>query len=100
MSKHTPAPWIIRDVPWHATDIITEDLLYVCQVYGHKNKSGPMTANARLIAAAPELLQALLNLVGTMCAADGSDMEADLDAIDARVADARAAIAKATGETA
>ena len=59
MNKHSPGPWIIRDVPGHATDIITEDLLYVCQVYGHKNKSGPMTANARLIAAAPMLLTTL-----------------------------------------
>lgn len=55
--------------------------------------------NAQLMVAKRDLLQALLNLVGTMCAADGSDMEADLDAIDASVCDARAAIAKATEVT-
>jgi hypothetical protein len=60
-------------------------------------KAGAPADDARLIAAAPDLLQALLNLVGTMCSADGSKMEDDLDAIDAMVGEAKAAIRKATG---
>jgi hypothetical protein len=90
MSKHTPGPWEYAH-SW----VQTAD--HKKTPIANFNFHAATEANARLIAAAPDLLQALLNLVGTMCAADGSDMEADLDAIDARVGDARAAIAKATG---
>ena len=60
---HTPGPWVARDVLGQASNIVTNDALYVAQVYGHKNKGGPMTANARLIAAAPDLLAALRGLL-------------------------------------
>jgi len=106
MSKHTPGPWAAHfEEAYYVTG---PDLGRVAMMMNLKGAHGmggrrsgdESAANCRLIAAAPDLLQALLNLVGTMCAADGSDMEADLDAIDARVADARTAIARATGEQA
>jgi len=110
MSKHTPGPWVMtaRDCPTDGVAVswCIDSPLRISIANGqsqeHLGEALGMQrteclANARLIAAAPDLLQALLNLVGTMCAADGSDIEADLDAIDARVVEARAAIAKATG---
>jgi hypothetical protein len=105
MSKHTPGPWIFEPAPHGAFDICKDPnsmgrYMVIATRGPHDVRAAEMHANARLIAAAPDLLQALLNLVGTMCAADGSDMEADLDAIDAKVAAAIAAIAKATGEQA
>jgi hypothetical protein len=106
MSKHTPGPWAAHfEEAYYVTG---PDLGRVAMMMNLKGAHGmggrrsgdESAANCRLIAAAPDLLQALLNLVGTMCAADGSDIEADLDAIDAKVAAAREAIAKATGEQA
>ena len=99
--SHTPGPWIFHTSPncWTVLQGGSSGSWYVAggTGWGLPGKWREAEANARLIAAAPDLFQALLNLVGTMCAADGSDMESDPDAIDARVGDARAAIAKATG---
>jgi hypothetical protein len=91
MSKHTPGPWRL----WGSADpsqVISAADCFVAQTVGGNDK-----ANARLIAAAPELLEALQDLFG-------ADMEFHLmgdgkeDQI-AAIAKARAAIAKATGET-
>ncbi len=49
MSKHTPGPWYIQD------DLIRGDYGYVADINGGLINE----ANARLIAAAPELLAAL-----------------------------------------
>jgi hypothetical protein len=101
MSSYTPGPWCVRDLPTGQRYIgPAQDggAPSVALVLARVNVPDErLAADARLVAAAPELLQALLNLVGTMCAADGSDMDADRDAIDANVRDARSAIAKATG---
>lgn len=105
MSTHTPGPWVYLHRPVPGVDIATVswvgDWCVGVMTPGFPGGNyrdldwGSTAADARLIASAPDLLQALLNLVGAMCAADGSDMEADLDAIDARIADARSAISKA-----
>jgi hypothetical protein len=94
-AKHTPGPWRFALFEHEPNEAFVQWQAGFAAVHG--SRAG-REANAHLIAAAPDLLQALLNLVGTLCAADGSNMEADLDAIDARVTDARAAIVKATGD--
>ena len=93
-TKHTPGPWHIGVRTFHAGR----------DVYGPKGEPVAVAdqeltlpeesaANARLIAAAPDLLAALEALVGE------ADLgEVDLDDDDrAKLEQARAAIAKATG---
>ncbi|WP_156507271.1 hypothetical protein [Bordetella trematum] len=87
-TKHTPAPWTQGHSPAGITcvwlDGATEPLHEMgrCTSWIDCNTE----ANARLIAAAPELLQALIDVVRV---ADRATVEFDA---------ARAAIAKATGK--
>ncbi|WP_419204216.1 hypothetical protein [Bordetella trematum] len=87
-TKHTPAPWTQGHSPVGITcvwlDGATEPLHEMgrCTSWIDCNTE----ANARLIAAAPELLQALIDVVRV---ADRATVEFDA---------ARAAIAKATGK--
>ena len=96
MSKHTPGPWASNEyttsvsVPLKAVDCERIGFSIVF-VNGHRGKEA--AANARLIAAAPELLEALKEIVD---AADGAGWEQ----LDPSFKKARAAIAKATGEQA
>ena len=96
--KHTPGPWAIGRVENGAssqsTYIQARDgyLAEIAQVWGH-NDDRDMQANARLIAAAPELYHALVMMLdshdrtckGEECQISGIDL-------------ARAAIRKARGE--
>ena len=95
MSGHTPGPWIslgqgdivTKSVPTCDAEGYTD----IAAVYVIANDSG--AANARLIAAAPELLEALeavLRWIDDYCETTG------FEAVEAQ---ADAAIAKATGET-
>lgn len=94
MSKHTPGPWRAEigdeNEPWsHQWPRIVSDEYEVVGTEGLYGDFETDCANARLIAAAPELLAALKECV---CALEtcGKDYRAtEL---------ARAAIAKATGE--
>jgi len=97
-TQYTHGPWQVNGSHIYTAD---PERALLAQVFnpGTKASDYPLSENARLIAAAPDLLQALLNLVGTMCPADGSDMDDDLNAIDSCVGSARAAILKATGAT-
>ena len=84
MSKHTPGPWEYRGHAWVQT---ADDKKIPIANF---NFYAATEANARLIAAAPELLEAskeMLQLIDTICRVEG-----------ATVRKARAAIAKATGE--
>lgn len=103
MTTHTPGPWLVASQSGGAFHIQTGDLLVAQAVIASdmeddRNSPDPQTAlhNARLIAAAPDLLQSAVNLldaVVTQCEyGKGS-------ATDIWVIEARAAIAKATGET-
>lgn len=108
MSKHTPGPWVyareygesvteapkITTVARCADFVIGLECDYPGGDYRNGDPSGDEEADARLIAAAPELLEALKAIVGI----DVHSIltEADADAIHQQ---ARAAIAKATGET-
>lgn len=90
MSKHTPAPW--TNLPRHeCIPICRQDEAGLSIGFVHSSdpeRTAEGLANAKLIAAAPELLEALQ---GIICACDATfDVVAlDLDA-------ARSAIAKAT----
>ena len=102
MSKHTQGPWTVSN----ETDIsgIENDPengcvgpVDVAHVY-LRTVQGRTEANARLIAAAPDLLEALEWCAETLAVfvADGS--AAPESVIGKNLTTARAAIAKATGE--
>ena len=92
MSKHTSGPWTTRESATHVTVTNARgDAVF------HDDKRIPgVMADARLIAAAPELLEALRGML---------ELDEDHhqrghcdDDVCAEVLKARAAIAKATGE--
>lgn len=92
--KHTPGPWVvdgdvIRGDQQRNGSISVASMLDVSYPYGRRAGESKH-ANARLIAAAPDLLDALKGLLGITDFHElfGSKTEA-----------ARAAIAKATGAT-
>ena len=103
--QHTPGPWVIETVPTSVgichkigpfpprrPDDVTprSACLYADYPSVHNPADNELYANARLIAAAPDLLEALEEIVS---AADGDGWSQ----IDADLRKARAAIAKATG---
>lgn len=95
MTKHTPGPWWVDKITpkndTHKFDICSGEnervqRFIACTYSGLSAEK----ANARLISAAPELLEALTEIVS---AADGDGW----DQLDAGFTKARNAIAKATG---
>ncbi len=95
-TKHTPGPWFVTSngtqgaiAALISLDMNDDDLEYVCFIEDHGRK----TANARLIAAAPDLLVALENIVefAAQCASE-------LDCRPQCVSHAWDTIAKARGE--
>jgi hypothetical protein len=95
--KHTPAPWRLLppssgvDNNWHVTDA---DDTFVAHVYGFGHAVDEQSLiNARLISAAPDLLEVLQFVVDRHAPA-----VADLLFGEGWVGAAKAAIAKATGE--
>ena len=85
MSKHTPGPWAIRQEKEGWCRIYAPKDYYVGGEIAHYVSN----ANANLIAAAPELLEALQYLANVCPAIDAQGEEAHQRA--------RAAIKKATG---
>jgi len=85
MSKHTPGPWMIGNIQGDNIVIENHDGFEVCTVW-----EDPKQHDARLIAAAPDLLEACLYLTEGIesCGLTGVYLD-----------QARKAIAKATGET-
>ena len=103
--KFTKGPWnanFTRFSGWvvgfHITDLEHGSLRPICEAYDKTGAMNPneIAANARLIAAAPELLEMLERAVGRLEVAhrNGDSIMKEW------VIDARAAIAKATGEQA
>lgn len=78
--KGTPGPWRVSG-NWVETDDIP-----IAKIINCKPGSGTYLANKQIIAAAPELLEALQDLQARAC-------------IYVNTSKAKAAIAKATGET-
>jgi L-alanine-DL-glutamate epimerase-like enolase superfamily enzyme len=103
-TQHTPGPWIGAgpsfgdQFPRYTTEITTEDERYgdghiqICELPFHHHDE-ENEANARLIAAAPDLLEALKDIV------EFWDSIVPTDAVNQMHINARAAIAKATGES-
>ena len=58
MSAHTKGPWFVASEPGSPPEIISAGLAGICTMSGASSKESVM-ADARLIAAAPELLEAL-----------------------------------------
>ena len=91
MNKHTQGPWTYEQISNNAY-VIDEN---GSAVMLYRNPDDEMKANARLIAAAPELLEALRGMVAleeeNLRSGDDIDVCFELES-------ARAAIAKAKGE--
>lgn len=106
--KYTPGPWVVEQLGHYHKQLSvhqvgrTDSARHVCTIYGEKGAVGHFKemserqlADARLIAAAPELLEALsrvVQLARLQCA------NPSCDCVQCRlVAEAHAAIAKAEG---
>ena len=107
-TNHTPGPWTIAGVSLnpHEGHVIESDsadgrtIAWTCNSLDNNGEeciSQEDIANARLIASAPELLQALENLVASIENVDFSSHAGVYDQIP--WAQAEAAIAKAKGVT-
>lgn len=97
MSKHTRGPWLLRD----KSDSVHEACAthrFGRQIFrfhgGFDGEDAPSDADVRLILAAPDLLEALANLLNF------SGDEERIVLLEGRhISAARAALAKATGST-
>lgn len=98
MSKHTPGPWVVGENQDH--DAIMASDYYVATVHdacGIESNDETSRANAKLIAAAPDLLEALRCSVAAFEGDTIDEIEADYGIATAQRVDmARAAIRKAT----
>lgn len=82
MSAHSPGPWLTANAGTRVIDTTGDPIAQVWE-------DPPGRANARLIAAAPDLLAALQKMV--------SDWQGYCEETEPSMVAARAAIAKATG---
>ncbi len=90
----TPGPWRIVADPMHFDSLTTVEAgNMVAQVGGLKSNLKEMEANTRLIAAAPDLLEALQGILYHFVPERGN-----LKVEDDMIKKAHAAIAKARGE--
>lgn len=104
MSGHTPGPWRFGNASEDQRLVLGEDGGYVCnvQIYQTPRYMGQLDepereANALLIAAAPDLLEALQKLVDCCDDSDGAQYGTLGTSFVRSIA--TAAIAKATGGT-
>lgn len=96
MNKHTPGPWHVVPYGDGNQKVVCSDeagnwrIAFMATSSGSREELAEIKANARLIAAAPELLEALKDLVTSVEALRvvGLDKEIEL---------ARAALSKAEG---
>ena len=98
MSNHTPAPWLLFDTDKRFVYALNEygTNVFQAHVCGPNTKMEELEANARLIAAAPELLEALVNAGNLLHGMELRGMITHMDDI-AIVEAVRASIAKAKG---
>ena len=98
MSKHTPGPWVVfDDHPDKACFHIREDNCFdeIATIYRYQCNPRNTLADARLIAAAPDLLEALEELVDLF----GGLVSGEYPPDGFTTQPARDAIAKARGES-
>lgn len=97
MSKHTPGPWYLDEVSaddWQVnSDLHDHCLFQITPTIGVQSLTEEDKANAQLIAAAPDMLEALQSLIVCDFGANGWTETAEQAAIKARTA-----VLKATGE--
>lgn len=87
--RHTPGPWRLGRAMGMEHVVMDENDSPVCEMLSpYRGREDYRDANARLIAAAPDLLAALMYMLANAEADGWSDM---------MLADTRAAISKATG---
>ena len=95
VKKHTPSPWVAfkkhKYNEWHVSVPIA-GISTRLALFDEGIRSDNQEADARLIAAAPELLEALEGLLHSICNSECGEMDRKLAVVDARTA-----IAKATG---
>jgi hypothetical protein len=94
MSKHTPGPWHVSE-EWDGTSIkagqfYVTHTIQSCGFHPDDEDKEITQSNARLIAAAPDLLEALIVMVDNFGSTSSDDVHG--------LGEARAAITKATGE--
>lgn len=97
MSKHTPGPWHVAEEMDDDDNVlytVEADNLPVADIY----RKAEHEANARLIAAAPELLEALKELIAWDLESLPGEVSLGYSGIEQDIAHAKAAIAKALGE--
>ena len=101
-AKHTPGPWAVTDCAIGGPSVtagksVIADIRTFGGVHVNGEQNTKTLANARLIAAAPDLLDALDSCIGTL---EICFPEAPVDSVIGKdIATARAAIAKATTTT-
>jgi len=90
MSKHTPGPWTIRSIPGHLFELRDAHNDPILKIRGGML---PILADSRLIAAAPEMLEALSRLVKAINVPTPDPL-----IVMATIEQAKAAITKAEGK--
>lgn len=105
MNKHTPGPWHVSKVDrdWVVSALSTDAVDYsvaYCQPSGWHKKDLNHKANAHLIAAAPDLLEALKSVINAIDTANAltGHLEGFAKVFAPTLAAANAAIAKAEGQ--
>lgn len=96
MSKHTPGPWRVVGTTVQAGEYRAQSHAIIADCSDFNLDKKEREANAHLIAAAPEMLEALKDIVSTLfqeCQPDRGDLFSKIDDI------ARPAIAKAEGKS-
>jgi len=91
-TKHTPGPWRVAYLDRNRQSVVMSEHIEIATCWHHSVGSieKEMHANARLIAAAPDLLEALNAVEGAyQC---GADLNTVMDQV-------KSAIAKANGES-
>ena len=96
-SEHTPGPWCIKDHRNVGEGFSITNAVADGPFYDGIASLADVEADARLIAAAPELLEALRELTDDVADRFDLDSPSANPGIKSTVAAARAAVAKATG---
>lgn len=98
-AKHTPGPWTLEDHPDKPCELFARGAIHLADIY--MTDFPEPQANARLIAAAPELLEVVENLLNIWPSIDFVRYKPDMPyhpSVGEIVISAENAIRKAKGE--